>query len=176
MSSNYYDLDDILTEAEKVPTKFNITVPGLGYLEGNPGKPIHEDTKIELPLWLAKVLATLTIDEESNQSFIDLKDPEFINTKVMNAIKTDPASIDLHTLAPYYYAMVLKWGSMYSDEKLIENVMNCLKSRSLEIYNFSNNANKTLNNEFLYSLDEFEKVLFKLTSEGNKLMRQWFKR
>ena len=48
-------------------------------------------------------------------------------------------------------------GNMYNDEKLIENVMNCLKIRSLEIYNFSNNANKTLNNEFLYSLDEFEK-------------------
>lgn len=65
---------------------------------------------------------------------------------------------------------------MYNDEKLIENVMNCLKIRSLEIYNFSNNANKTLNNEFLYSLDEFEKALFKLTSESNKLMRKWFKR
>lgn len=176
MTSNYYDLDDILAEAEKVPTKFNFTVPGLGYLEGNPGKSIHEDTKIELPIWLAKILATLTIDEESNQSFIDLKDPEFINSKVLNAIKTDPVSIDLHSLTPFYYAIILKWGNMYNDDILIENVMNCLKSRSLEVYNFSNNANKTLNNEFLYSLDEFEKALFKLISESNKLMRKWFKK
>lgn len=66
-------------------------------------------------------------------------------------------------------------GNLYTDKTLIANVMNCLKARSLEIYNFSNNANKTLNNEFLYTLDEFERALFKLTSDSNKSMRKWLK-
>ena len=46
MTSNYFDLDDILADSEKIPCRFNITVPGLGYLEGNPGKAIAKDTKI----------------------------------------------------------------------------------------------------------------------------------
>ncbi|KAL6451483.1 PSF3 DNA replication complex GINS protein PSF3 [Candida maltosa Xu316] len=173
MPQDYYNLDDILAENEKIPCKFSVTVPGLGYLEGNPGKPILEDTKIELPYWLAHILGTLEI---SDTHMVELGDPDFINKKVINAIKSDPSSLDLHKLTPYFYLMVLKWGSLYDDEVLIENIMNCLKSRSLEIYNFSSNANKTLNNEFLYTLDEFEKSLFKSTSESNKLMRQWFKK
>jgi hypothetical protein len=32
---SYYDVDAILTDAQKVPCTFELTVPGLGYLEGN---------------------------------------------------------------------------------------------------------------------------------------------
>lgn len=35
--SSYYDVDAILTDAEKVPCTFELTVPGLGYLDGNSG-------------------------------------------------------------------------------------------------------------------------------------------
>lgn len=34
---SYYDIDAILTDAQKVPCTFDINVPGLGYMEGNPG-------------------------------------------------------------------------------------------------------------------------------------------
>lgn len=33
--SSYYDVDAILTDAQKVPCTFELTVPGLGYVEGN---------------------------------------------------------------------------------------------------------------------------------------------
>ncbi|KAG7660582.1 PSF3 [[Candida] subhashii] len=174
-SNNYYDLDDILTDAEKIPCRFNITVPGLGYLEGNPGKPIQKDTKVELPLWLAEILAILNISEESSENFIDLSDPDFINVKVISAMKTSPISVDLHKLLPNYYSMVEKWCLMFNDTILIENVMNMLKERAFEINNFANNANKQISNEFMYTLDEFEKKLFKKTLESNKLMRKWLK-
>lgn len=32
---SYYDVDAILTDAQKVPCTFELTVPGLGYVEGN---------------------------------------------------------------------------------------------------------------------------------------------
>ena len=34
---SYYDVDAILTDAQKLPCTFEIDVPGLGYLDGNPG-------------------------------------------------------------------------------------------------------------------------------------------
>ena len=34
---SYYDIDAILTDAHKVPCTFEIDVPGLGYLDENPG-------------------------------------------------------------------------------------------------------------------------------------------
>jgi GINS complex subunit 3 len=170
---SYYDLDDILADAEKVPCRFNILVPGLGYLEGQPGKAIQKDTKIELPLWLAEILAICELLEESQQSFIDLLQPEFISPKVINAIKTNPTSVDLHAILPYYYRLTEKWASMFSDSELATVVSETLKQRSLEIYNHANSATKQLN--FIYSLDEYEKEVFKKTSESSRSMRQWLK-
>ncbi|CUM50914.1 DNA replication complex GINS protein PSF3 [Debaryomyces fabryi] len=175
MTSNYFDLDDILADGEKIPCRFNITVPGLGYLEGNPGKAIAKDTKIELPLWLAEILAICELLEDSQQSFIDLSQPDFINYKVINAIKTNAVNIDLHSILTNYYKLCEKWASMFSDAELIEVVMQMLKERSFEINNYASNASKQINNNFIFSLDEFEKKLFKITADSNKLMRKWLK-
>lgn len=54
---SYYDIDAILTDAQKVPCTFELTVPGLGYLEGNLAGPMKSGSKIELPLWLGEMLA-----------------------------------------------------------------------------------------------------------------------
>jgi len=35
--STYYDIDAILTDAQKLPCTFELEVPGLGYLDGNAG-------------------------------------------------------------------------------------------------------------------------------------------
>lgn len=35
--SSYYDIDAILTDAQKVPCKFDLDIPGLGYLDENAG-------------------------------------------------------------------------------------------------------------------------------------------
>lgn len=34
---SYYDVDAILTDADKVPCAFELDIPGLGYLDENPG-------------------------------------------------------------------------------------------------------------------------------------------
>lgn len=72
---SYYDVDAILTDAQKLPCTFEIDVPGLGYLDGNPGGTvstlsifeneanliqllqIKAGTKLDLPLWLGVMLA-----------------------------------------------------------------------------------------------------------------------
>lgn len=35
--SAYYDIDAILTDAQKVPCTFELEVPGLGYIDENAG-------------------------------------------------------------------------------------------------------------------------------------------
>lgn len=35
--NSYYDIDAILTDAQKVPCTLNLDVPGLGYLDDNAG-------------------------------------------------------------------------------------------------------------------------------------------
>jgi hypothetical protein len=55
--SSYYDIDAILTDAQKVPCTFELTVPGLGFLEGNMSGEMKQGSKVELPLWLGEMLA-----------------------------------------------------------------------------------------------------------------------
>lgn len=175
MTKDYYDLDDILADAEKIPCRFNITVPGLGYLEGNPGKAIQKDTKVELAMWLAQVLAISGILEDSETSFVDLSEPDFMNYKVLNAIKTDPVHLDLHSISPNYFKLIEKWSTLFNDKSTIAIAMKMLKERAFEINNFANNSNRKFNNNFTYSLDEFEKEIYKITAESNKRMRKWMK-
>ena len=57
MASSYYDLDAILTDSQKIPCTFELTVPSLGYLSGNVGEDVKSGAKLELPLWLGEMLA-----------------------------------------------------------------------------------------------------------------------
>jgi len=38
---SYYDIDAILTDAQKLPCTFDLDIPGLGYLDENPGGDVH---------------------------------------------------------------------------------------------------------------------------------------
>ncbi|CAK9442134.1 uncharacterized protein LODBEIA_P58770 [Lodderomyces beijingensis] len=183
---SYYDLDDILADSEKLPCSFNHTIPGLGYLEGNPGKSIKQGTKIELPIWLCGVLAVIDTHSSNDPTvssttrdearFVSLVDPEAINEKVQNAMKSDAKSLDLHKLSPQYYKLIERWCNLFYEPQLVELIMESLKKRSFEINNFASNVYaKHFNNDFIYTLDEFEKKLFKETSESNRLMRQWLR-
>lgn len=168
----YYDIDDVLAAGERVPCKFNMTVPGLGFLEGNPGKPIEKDTKVDLPMWLAEVLASVDIGD-TGKRFVEFLQPEFTSPKVINAIKADPLSVDLHSIISNFYKLSEKWASMYSDAQLAETLMTMLKERALEIDNYASNTSNQVNSSFLYSLDEFEKHLYRATHESKKQMRKW---
>lgn len=169
----YYDINDVLSDGEKIPCKFNLSVPGLGYLEGNAGKHMEKDTKLDLPLWLAEVLAVCATLENTQDSFIELLEPEFVAPKVMNAIRAAPCSVDLHSICANYYRLCEKWAAMFNDKPLVDAVMAMFKERAMEIDNYASNATKHVSAPFLLSLDEFEKDLYRVTYESKKLMRQW---
>jgi len=38
---SYYNIDAILTDAQKVPCTFDLDIPGLGYLDENPGGDVR---------------------------------------------------------------------------------------------------------------------------------------
>ncbi|KOS14531.1 hypothetical protein Malapachy_0866 [Malassezia pachydermatis] len=61
MEQDYWDVDDILAESQvggfRLPCVFAIDVPGLGYLEGAGQSDIQKHTRVELPYWMAHMLA-----------------------------------------------------------------------------------------------------------------------
>lgn len=39
--ASYYSVDAILTDAQKVPCKFELEVPGLGFIDGSVGADVR---------------------------------------------------------------------------------------------------------------------------------------
>lgn len=95
--------------------------------------------------------------------------------KVLNALKSSPLSVNVHGIHPHFYKLAERWTEMFSDRELAELAMYVLKERAFEINKFSCNTNKQVNNEFLSTLDEFEKEIYKASGESNRQIRTWLK-
>ena len=47
---SYYDVDAILTDSQKLPCTFELDVPGLGFLDGNPGQTVRSNVFYNDPI------------------------------------------------------------------------------------------------------------------------------
>ncbi|KAH9862501.1 DNA replication protein [Plenodomus lingam] len=171
--TSYYDVDAILTDAQKVPCTFELTVPGLGYLEGNMTGDIKQGSKLELPLWLGEMLA---LSHTLNTSaFLTLDPPAALAPRVMNALKADPRTVDLRALAPHFYNLGARILELFEDEEMMEVLSHTFKSRAAVIADQAHNPRGALGEgaDFMRGLDENERQLFRAAHDSAKGVRMW---
>ncbi|KAG5440313.1 hypothetical protein PCANB_001883 [Pneumocystis canis] len=154
--SHYYDLDDILSENTKLPCIFQYTVPGLGYLEENYDTDIKEGNIIDLPFWLAEMLAI--------SNFIDIGFPNTMSLRVRNALKACPQNVDLRTFSTHYYLFAEKILSLISDKEFT------FKSRISLIADHAHTPHNALTEEieFIRNLDDTERMFFRIGHDSAK--------
>jgi GINS complex subunit 3 len=118
----YYDLDSILTDSQKLPCTFNLSVPGLGYLESdtNAGQPIKSATQIDLPLWLGVMLAVSNSNNPTQSPMVTLDFPAPLHARVVNALKADPKTVDLRAQSAHYYGVGGKVLELFEDEAVVD--------------------------------------------------------
>ena len=143
---SYYDIDAILTDAQKVPCTFDLDVPGLGYLDENAGgdvpNPLHVQsspvlsihlnvvaltlgsqikagTRISLPLWLSTLLAVQRLGP-SSQTLCTLDLPASISPRVLAALKAGPKTVDLRQLASHYYDLAARVLELFEEEEIVD--------------------------------------------------------
>ena len=188
----YYDIEDVLADGTDFPCKFQYDIPGLGYLENNPGRPITKNTKLNLPLWLARILAIVGGDEvlvdEDPVPFVELLPPDMFSTKVVNAIKTDPVALDLHSINSHFFSLAIKWITLFSEKELANVVSELLLQRAQELNHHASSLSIDLNADsaaknptntniatstFLLKLDEMEKDIYRKSHESYKETKKW---
>ncbi|KAJ5949486.1 hypothetical protein N7454_001070 [Penicillium verhagenii] len=121
---SYYDIDSILTDAQKLPCTFELEVPGLGVLEGNPGENIKAGTRIDLPLWLGEMLSIAARIGTSRLVTLDM--PEALSERVMNALKLTPAPERIFEL--------------FEEEDMVDVLTDTFKRRAAEIADHAHNT------------------------------------
>ncbi|EFW98858.1 gins complex subunit [Grosmannia clavigera kw1407] len=200
---SYYDIDAILTDAEKIPCEFQIDVPGLGYLDQTPSHSLRRGTRLGLPLWLAEMLALAHSASDDNPPFLTLNLPPALTNDVVQALKADPRSVPLRDQSAHFYSLATRILDLFEERDLAVVLRTAFVGRSAEIglharkvgygsagggsgsgSNTSNGDKKDDTNssnlgigstgqEFLRGLDEWERQLFRHAHDGAKSGREF---
>ena len=86
----YLDIDSILSEEERLPCNFLIDAAFLGFLNPNDSEDsetLVENSRIELPLWLAVFL--------SEKKVVKVDIPKHFGSRMRDEIRAGAASINL---------------------------------------------------------------------------------
>ncbi|KAL9115187.1 MAG: hypothetical protein Q9227_000981 [Pyrenula ochraceoflavens] len=136
---SYYDIDAILTDAQKLPCTFQLDVPGLGYLDNNAGEGIKAGTRVDLPLWLGEMLAVST-RLQSDTPLLKIEYPTTLSPRVLNALRADPLTVDLRALSPHFYSLAMRCFDLFDDDEVVGVMLETFKIRSTHITDHAHNA------------------------------------
>lgn len=130
MDSSYWSISDILADSSRIPCTFNLDVPNLSHLRGDSSvdsqmhhqqssqassssssvdassDTIREKSRLELPFWLAEMLALNDIVAPSL--------PRPYSQRVRNALNADASSVQLRSQANWWYALGVRLASLES--------------------------------------------------------------
>jgi GINS complex subunit 3 len=169
-------------------------VPSLGYLDNNAGTTLKTGTRVDLPLWLAEMLAvsgpSANSSHSNNKSLVTLDLPPCLAPRVMNALKADAKSVDLRALAQNFYGLGARILELFEEDEVCDVLMETFRSRAAEINDHASNAGASSQRgatagggggggvgndgvEFLRGLDEMERSLFRASHDSTRTMRVW---
>ncbi|KAI4163176.1 MAG: hypothetical protein LQ342_003304 [Letrouitia transgressa] len=134
MESSYYSPDAILTDAQKVPCTFEIPIPGLGFLDDNPGGDIPAHQPLPLPLWLAFLLAVQRYGPHNDRPVLTADLPASLSPRVLNALRADPRTVDLRAIEPYFYEGVVRLLDLFEEDEIGDLVGQTWVARSRKCF------------------------------------------
>ncbi|KAH9062208.1 GINS complex, Psf3 component [Lactarius vividus] len=108
MEDDYYSIDSILSENQKIQCTFKVDIPDMGHLDGGHERDIKAQSKIQLPLWLAFILIY--------SDYVDFAIPTPFSSRVRNALNAEAKSVRLS-------ALVGAGGHWYGFGKIISRLL-----------------------------------------------------
>jgi len=157
---DYWDLDQIMAENEKINSIFLVNATDLGHLDANHMKnhsstDIEANTKVELPLWLALPL--------SSSKIVDTEIPKYYGEQFKRSLRAEPMVLNLQEKSFYYYENGLVYAFLFNDLILSRILANAFMARFRAIIDRalykSTEANEELSS-FVKKLSKLEKVIY----------------
>lgn len=108
---NYLNIDEILSEEERMTCIFLIDGSGLGSLDlTNDLNDLPINSKIELPLWLSQILA--------EKNMIEIELPKHYGSRIREDIMAGAIAVPLREYSFYYFEVGWKLSRLTRDNDL----------------------------------------------------------
>ncbi|KAG0270020.1 DNA replication protein [Actinomortierella ambigua] len=166
---DYYDIDSILAEDQKVKCVFQDEVPGLSWLEGGYDDVLRARSKVDLPFWLAREI----IDHPEGVVPLDLETPEFFGAKVRNGLRAEATMVDLPKLCPQFFRFGIHFLHLVDDASLSKVLAQAFKARLQTTMDHAQSGGNKDFTDYLSRLDETERELYKAGLESCSSLHQW---
>ncbi|KAI0306929.1 GINS complex Psf3 component [Multifurca ochricompacta] len=183
MEDDYYSIDSILAENQKIQCTFKVDIPDMGHLDGGHERDIKAQSKVQLPLWLAFIIIY--------SDYADFTIPPPFSLRVRKALNAEAKSVKLS-------ALVGAGGLWYGFGKIIMRLLDdapasemselltkTFQSRLVEVIDQAQHfaalgpaggggqsGDAAL--MFREGLEVTERELFLLAQESAKKIKQWY--
>lgn len=109
-------------------------------------------------------------------STVSLDLPDALSTRVLNALKADPLSVDLRAQAQRFYGIAARMLELFDEDDLVEVLTDTFKARAIKVADQAHNSRKVLGGgaQFLNGLESTEQKLFRAAHDGTTNVRKWF--
>ncbi|TFK27096.1 hypothetical protein FA15DRAFT_614763, partial [Coprinopsis marcescibilis] len=182
MDNDYFSVEAILGENQKIQCTFKQEIPNMGHLAGGTDRDIAVLSKVPIPMWLAYIVIY--------SDWADFNIPPPYALKVRNALNAEATSVRLSNLVGQdgmWYGFGKMIMDMLSEQQGtdISNMMtNAFKARVVEIVDQAQNFAALSHgdaggrggdvNLFRQGLDITERELFVAAQESSKRIKAWY--
>jgi hypothetical protein len=112
---SFLDIDQILSEEERIPCVFRLDAKGLGFLDATvESDDIAASTRVELPMWLALSL--------SKKRTVSIELPKHFDKKMREEISAGASSINFRDYSFYYFDVGMQISKELNDKDLQKNL------------------------------------------------------
>ncbi|KAJ4472294.1 hypothetical protein J3R30DRAFT_3524280 [Lentinula aciculospora] len=185
MDNDYFSIDAILAENQKIQCKFKQRIPEMGHLGGGSERDITALSKRQIPIWLAYIIVY--------SDWADFDIPQPFSNKVRNALRAEPRSVRLSNLVGAgtgWYVFGKTIMDMLGDEQgveMSEMLVATFKGRLVDVIDQAQHfaalgpvggggsgGVDSAPQMFREGLDTTERELFVSAQESSRRMRKWY--
>ncbi|KAI0643721.1 GINS complex Psf3 component [Trametes meyenii] len=183
MENDYYSIESILAENQKIQCTFKVDIPDMGHLDGGKTGDIKALSKVQIPLWMAYILIY--------SDHADFIVPTPFSMRVLNALDAEPRSVRLSALVGQgglWYGFGRTIIHLLNDEsakKLSEALTKTFQARLPEVVDQAQHFASLHTSAgasggdagtaaFREGLDGTERELFQLAQESAKKTKAWY--
>ncbi|PPQ95487.1 hypothetical protein CVT26_008515 [Gymnopilus dilepis] len=183
MDYDYFSVEAILAENQKIQCTFKHAIPGMGHLGGGSERDIAVLSKMQIPIWLAYTIIY--------SDWAEFNIPQPFSSRVRNALRADACSVRLSNLVGAggsWYGFGKTIMDILSDEQaneMSQMLTKAFRERLVDVIDQAQhfaalgqaNAGGTSGNaaqSFREGLDTTERELFSLAQESAKQIKRWY--